>query len=139
MVIKSPVLITTPPNDAQRERHRSACKAIMRALGIRSADGVNHDSAAGWSNTFYGDVPRPAALLATAEAEGYDVVWGIGVHADEGWYTSFLAVEARDPAYVERLRVEYEDALAARAPDTEKARRFLAEERAARSAAGVTG
>lgn len=95
MIIDNPSLSPNCPTDEQREKHDSACLAIMVALDIGSADGVNHDSDTSWSNTFYGKVPDDDALAAAAEVHGFDLAWGVEVFEDEVWGATFVDVGVR--------------------------------------------
>ncbi len=132
MLIKTSPYCPIPARDGERTINRLACLAIMKELDVGSADGVNHDSAVAWSNTFYGSVPTLNDLVRVAEAHGFDVVSGVEKHGSQEWSATFVAVVARDPWHIERLIREEEDERVGRAQDIDVARQFVEEQRAIR-------
>lgn len=127
MLLDQITICTTPASDIEQDARETACFALMKDLGISGADGINHDSAISWSNTFYGRTPANEELARAAEAHGFDLAWGVETHADEVWSATFVSVAARDPAYAEALRTQHEEGLIAAAPNPEAARAYLAD------------
>ena len=94
MLLKTPPMIPNfNPEHERRDAFESARLALMEALGVASADGVETVNALEWSNLFHDSPPETERLVEVADGLGFDV-HGVEMFRGGRWGATFRLVDA---------------------------------------------